>query len=227
MDLRVDWASHDAAKYAVQHWHYSRTLPVPPIVKIGVWEDQLFVGVVLFSRGASSNLLKPYGLKQSEGCELTRIALSNLHVSPVTQIIKRAIALLRENSPDLRLIVSFADPHYGHHGGIYQAANWIYAGTTNASKEYWHKGKRLHSRQVSERGFNIQQGQLRRTVKPSECTIVETPGKHRYLWPLDKRMRRQVESLSQPYPRPIGVEGNTTGDQPGAARSSRASGFEV
>lgn len=201
-ELKVDWASIEATRYACENFHYSKSVPVPPLVKIGAWENGKFIGVVVFSRGASSNLLKPYGLEQSEGCELTRIALTK-HQTPVSRIVKLAIMFLKKNSPALRLIVSFADPHQGHHGGVYQAGNWIYAGQTASGKEYWYKGRRLHSRQVSEKGWNIQQGMVRKTVKPSECDIVTTAGKHRYLMPLDEKMRVRIEPLARPYPKRV------------------------
>ena len=172
---------------------------MPPLVKIGVWEDGKFRGVVVFSRGASPSLLKPYGLKQSEGCELTRVALTK-HSAPVSRIIRIAIALLKKKAPTLQIVVSFADPQQGHHGGIYQAGNWIYTGTTAASKDYYFKGKRLHSRQVSEKGWNVQQGKTRKTKKPSECDIVKTPPKHRYIFPLNKTIRQRIERLKKDYP---------------------------
>jgi hypothetical protein len=149
--LKIDWASHEAAKYACENWHYSKCLPVPPLVKIGAWEDNKYIGCVVFSRGASSNLLKPYGLEQVEGCELTRVAL-NKHKSSVSKILSIAMKFLKKNSPDLKLIVSFADPNEGHHGGIYQATNWIYAGRSAKSFKYLDKnGREWHSRQVSEK----------------------------------------------------------------------------
>lgn len=199
-DLKIDWATHQAAKYACVNWHYSKSVPVPPLVKVGVWERDKFIGVVIFSRGASSNLMAPYNLTQSEGCELTRIALTK-HDAPVSRIVKFAVQFLKRNSPELRLIVSFADPQYGHHGGVYQAGNWIFVGNTANGKEYWHKGKRLHGRQVSEKGWNIQQGAKRKTVRPSECKVIRTPGKHRYLMPLDAEIRSRILPLSKPYPK--------------------------
>lgn len=201
-ELKIDWATAEAARYACTNWHYSKSVPVPPLVKIGVWENGKFIGVVIFSRGASSNLMSPYGLNQDEGCELTRIALSK-HKTEVSKIVKFALKFLKKNSPNLRLVVSFADPQYGHHGGVYQAGNWIYCGDTAPGVEYWKNGKRLHSRQVSEKGWNIQQGQQRKTVKPSECKIVKTSGKHRYLMPLDDAMRAKIMPLSKPYPKRI------------------------
>ena len=52
--LKLDWATHEAATYAVEHWHYSHTMPKSKLVKIGVWEDGKFIGVVLFGVGATT-----------------------------------------------------------------------------------------------------------------------------------------------------------------------------
>ena len=214
-ELKIDWATHEAAKYACQNWHYSGSIPVGKLVKVGAWENGKFIGVVLFGRGANSQMLNPFGLKQDEGCELTRIALTK-HKSTVSRIVKFALVFLKKNSPSLRLVVSFADPQYGHHGGVYQAGNWLYCGDTLPGVEYWHRGKRLHSRQVSEKGWNIQQGEKRKTLKPSDCTIIKTLGKHRYLMALDKEMRDKIAPLAKPYPKR--VKQAMDGDQPSQRR---------
>lgn len=202
VDLKLDWCSHAAAKYAVERWHYSKTLPPPPRVSVGVWENTFFIGVVLFSRGACPHLLSPYGLQQTEGCEMTRVALTQ-HTTPVTRIISRAIMMLKKLSPTLRLIVSFADPMQGHTGIIYQAGNWVFVGDT--SPDYFHidkTGKKYHSRQVRRNGAPIKQyGQYRLTPDPRAMKLVETTGKHRYLFPLDAAMQKQIEPLRKPYPK--------------------------
>lgn len=181
------------------NWHYSKSIPVPPLVKIGAWEDGVFIGVVIFSRGASSNLMNPYGLKNFEGCELTRIAL-NKHQSTVSQIMSKSIKLLKKTNEGLKLIVSFADPHEGHHGGVYQATNWIYTGISQGSIQYTYNGKNIHSRQISEKGWNIQQGVKRKTLKPSQCDKLKKV-KHRYIFPLNKKTRKKVLVLSKEYPK--------------------------
>src|SRR2546422_940116 len=70
--LRLDYCSHEAARYAVMHWHYSRSVPAGKLVKIGVWETGEFIGCLIFSYGANRNLAKSVGLTQMEVCELTR-----------------------------------------------------------------------------------------------------------------------------------------------------------
>ena len=64
-----------AARYAVEHWHYSQRMPVGRSTYIGVWEDKRFVGVVIFGRGASPHLGTAYQLTPMECVELTRVAL--------------------------------------------------------------------------------------------------------------------------------------------------------
>lgn len=130
MSLRLDWCSHEAAKYAVEHWHYSKSLPTPPLVKIGVWEDEKFIGCVMFSRGSNNNMLKPYSLSVTEGCELTRVALTT-HKAPVSRIVSIALRMVRKEMCGLRLVVSYADPNKGHAGSIYQAGGWVYVGQTD------------------------------------------------------------------------------------------------
>lgn len=217
-DLRIDWATHQAAKYACENWHYSKSVPVPPLVKVGVWESDEFIGVILFSRGATPTLLNPFGLSQTEGCELTRVAL-NKHKSPVSRIVRLAIAFLKKKSPGLRLIVSFADPSEGHYGGIYQAGNWIYAGQSSPSTEFiGPDGKRIHARMVKKKGWTTVQGVKRKVLTPSQCVPIKKPGKHRYLMPLDNAMMAVIQPLSRPYPKR--EKQAMGGDQPSQRRGS-------
>ncbi len=195
-ELKVDWATHEAAKYACEHWHYSGSLPVSKLVKLGVWEEGKYIGVVLFSRGANRNLLKPYGLTPVEGCELTRIALTG-HKSPVSRIIKVAIKKLAEVCPDLRMIISFADMDEGHNGAIYQASNWVYVGRITQTSRAEYKGRVAHKRTFDSAGIK-------------GYKMLGTKGKHKYLMPLDKAMRKQIEPLAKPYPKRPSDSGAST-----------------
>jgi len=194
--LKLDWCSHAAAKYAVEHWHYSRRMPMPPIVSIGVWEDGAYVGCVLFSRGANAQLGAPYGLSMTECAELVRIAITS-HTTPVTRIVSVALKFLRSNSPGLRLLVSYADPSEGHHGGIYQGGGWVYSGRSSDSKQYKHEGRWKHSREVTSGAFGGSRAVANYQALPSRVV----PGKHRYLMPLDAAMRAQIAPLAKPYPK--------------------------
>ena len=188
--LVVAPCSHEAAKYAVENWHYSRILPTGKIVKIGVWENDKFIGCVLFSRGASPNLGTALSLDQIQICELTRVALTK-HEAPVSQILVLAIKELKESNPGLECVISFADPKEGHKGGIYQATNWIYTGQSNPVIEYFIDGRWRHTR-------GAYHDPRRPTAKKRQ-----SPGKFRYLYPLNKKMKRVLAKLAKPYPNAV------------------------
>jgi hypothetical protein len=195
--LRLDYCSHEACKYAVEHWHYSQTMPAGKMVRIGVWEHDKFIGVVLFSRGASPHLGTKFNLTQYELCELTRVALTK-HETPVSRIVAIAIKLLRKVAPGLKLIISFADPQQGHVGGIYQAGNWLYTGTSPSTTEYLVDGKWKHHRSAFAKSGEHHHYQKR-----------IAPEKHRYVIPLDKALLATIPVL--PYPKTCvqGVDGDT------------------
>ena len=197
-DLRIDWATHEAAKYACVNWHYSGCLPAGKLVKVGAWESGKFIGVVLFGRGATPNLGRPYNLGQDECVELVRIALTK-HDIPVSRIASLAMKFLSRSNPKLRLIVSFADQSQCHHGGIYQAGNWVYNGQGDPAKFYMIRGKLTHPRSIGAKGL-VQNIHGARQIDPN-ATVVDVPGKHRYLMPLDADMRARILPLAKPYPK--------------------------
>ena len=216
-ELKVDWCTYKAAKYACINWHYSGCMPCGKLFKIGVWEDSIYIGCVLYGRGANLHIGMPFGLEQIECCELVRIALNN-HITPVTQIVAKSLNMLKVTNKNMRLIISMADPEQNHHGGIYQAGNWIYIGKTKAQSNCIYKGKIMHKRSAMAK-FGTTTG----------LKFSKKLWKHKYLMPLDKKMRRQIIKLSKPYPKktcPEGVTGSTSGFQPEGIGSSPISGLK-
>jgi len=198
-ELKLDWATHKAAKYAVEHWHYSECMPVGKVVKVGVWEDNEFIGVVLFSMGANNNIGRPYKLKQFQVCELTRVALKE-QKSPATKIISFALKMLKRQSPGLRLVVSYADRNQGHHGGIYQAGNWLYSGKSDTDGGQQIFGRKLHRKSVFSKYGTNRLDWIRANVDLNASTV-KALSKHHYLMPLDKAMAEQIAHLRKPYPK--------------------------
>ena len=219
MSLRLDWCSYEAAKYAVEHWHYSKTIPANRSNYIGVWEDEKFIGAVIFGLGASPSLGKPYGLENFDFLELTRIALKE-HKTSVSKIGAIAIKMVRKHNPGIRILISFADPFHGHNGAIYQAMNWIFTGITDGSSMW----KLPNGDMVDPRRYNGH-GHNKPAPIPRGAELIKTPGKYRYLMPLDDAMRKQIEPLRKPYPkRGRGETDNAaqSNAQTGGARPTRS-----
>lgn len=194
-DLKIDWCDHKAAKYACEKWHYSKSVPVGKLVKVGAWEKGKYIGCVIFAWGMNKSLGSPYGLEMKECCELVRVAMQS-HDCAVSRVLALSFKFLKKQSKGIRLIVSFADPEAGHHGGIYQAGGWIYSGQSAKGYEWRLNGKRLNKRAYTGHNF----GNAKLDV-PFGAKKIALEGKHRYLMPLDKEMRAKIAPLSKPYPK--------------------------
>tara|TARA_B100000809_G_C15066710_1_gene504439 strand:- start:449 stop:1084 length:636 start_codon:yes stop_codon:yes gene_type:complete len=197
--LKLDWCSHEAAKYAVEKWHYSKTMPAGKLTKIGVWEDGRFVGCVIFGHGANNNIGSPVGFKQLEVCELVRISLAK-HETPVSRIGAIAMRMLRKHSPRLKLVVSYADPAQGHYGGIYQAMGWCYVGRSQPQRRLLVGGKFVHKRAASSKWG---------TTSPEAISVATGltakygPLEWKYVYWLSLRNdnKNKLRGMKMPYPK--------------------------
>ena len=193
--LKIDWATHEAAKYACEHWHYSKCLPTGKLVKVGAWENNKFIGVVLFSYGANNNGAKSFDLNQDQACELTRVALTK-HETPVSRILSIAIKHLKKQSPGIKLIFSYADKtNQNHFGTIYQANGWIYLGerkTSDKGAYYIINGKKMHGRSARAKYKSEKYFPKGWKHSPSET-------KHIYIYILDEEYKLMKEA--KPYPK--------------------------
>lgn len=209
-NLRLDWATHEAAKYACENWHYSKCLPTGKTVKCGVWEDSKFIGVVIFSYGANNNSCKYFEVTQQQCCELTRVALTN-HKSQVSRIIAIALKMLKKQSPGLLVCFSYSDKtNQSHHGGIYQAGGWLYLGerkTSDKGAYYKIRGKKIHGRSARARYGSESRFPIGWEHWPSQT-------KHLYLKILDNSYKKAFQVYKYPK-RATSIDNDASGDHPG------------
>lgn len=165
--LELFLASHAAARFACENWHYSKCVPGSKIFKVGVNEGGKFIGVVLFSRGANANMGKHFGMDTTEVIELSRVALTK-HETPVSRILKIAVKIMSKHNPGVKLVFSYADEtNQGHTGGIYRADNWMYLGKrTTIGGHYYLNGKFTHRRSISSRWGSVKKIPKTITVEP-------------------------------------------------------------
>lgn len=207
--MRLTRANDKAIKYACLKFHYAKAVPVVPLgYNIYNGKDE-WCGVILFGYGANHNMAKTYGLQQGECIELTRVALNGKQEA-TSQAVAMALKQLKKDCPLVRLVVSYADIDQEHIGTIYQATNWIYTGETSEGElKFIINGKKVHKKTIESHTI-IENGKK----KPCPQTIeyvrkyfdknakeFRTKGKRKYLMPLDKKIRKQILPLSQPYPK--------------------------
>ena len=193
-------ASKKANKYAIMNYHYSKRLP-NVMCSYSVFNDNNeWCGVIAYGLGASPSIGKPYNLAQGEILELVRVALNGKQES-TSKAISVSLRLIKKHCPMTQLIVSFADKGQNHKGIIYQATNWYYVGQTKTSgNEYWYKGRWTHSKTISDLVRNV--GLKRDSLKSRKSF-----GKIKYLYPLNKQIRKKIEKIRKPYPKKLCPDG--------------------
>lgn len=188
--LKIDWCTHEAAKYACENWHYSKCMPVGKTVKVGAWENDCFIGVVIFSYGANNNAPKSFGLNQNQACELTRVALKR-HQTPVSRILSISTKYLHKSNPGLKLVFSYADKsNQGHHGGIYQANGWLYLGERKAA-HVMINNKKIHKRTADGKYGN-------KNNYPIGWSMCKSETKHLYVKILNKEYKLDKTIVKYP-----------------------------
>ena len=214
-ELKLDWCSYTAAKYAVEHWHYSRRMPRNKLARIGVWEDGTFVGAVIYGVGAGNSTDgRRFGLaRQFEMAELVRVALRERR-SPTSRILAISLRMIRREYPQLRLITSFADEGEGHIGTIYQASGWLYLGRKTESNAYYIiNGKKEFPRTLYDRYGGQSIPWIREHLDSSarRCAAI----RYHYVYPLDSVLQHRIACMTQPYPKRPKDSSEPPGDQPG------------
>lgn len=207
--MRLTRANNKAIEYACKHFHYAKAVPVNTVGYNVYNAKDEWCGVILYGSGANNNIGNEFDLKQGECAELVRVALNGKQEC-TSQAVAMSLKAIKNDLPLCRLIISYADCDQSHLGTIYQATNWIFVGTKmeNCHDSSWIvNGKRIHGRIISDwvksRGGlqNLTRQQFIQKYYDKNAQPYVTEGKRKYLMPLDKRMRKQIEPLRKPYPK--------------------------
>jgi hypothetical protein len=169
------------------------------------------IGVVVYGPpvGASVSIGISPRVKRNEVLELKRLWIEDGHGKNVESfVISQSFKLLRIKMPEIKMLVSYADPAQGHHGGIYQATNWVFqelniTGKTSSfsvslvenpkPKDWIHS--RTIGRQFAHHNIELLKRYIGRTFLIKHDSV-----KYRYLYCLCPQIerRRILKSLNHP-----------------------------
>ena len=179
--------------------HYlHREAPVE--VSMGLWQGHDLFGVCIL--GAPSSAPLRSGLCGPKHC-MDVIELNRLWVddrAPKNSESRLIAATLRASPRPI--VVSYADPPFGHVGTVYQATNWIYTGLSARRWEWSVDGVDLHSQTLADRYMATEI----REKYGDRFAMRLRPRKHRYVFfACGQRERRRLRKLlryeQQPYPK--------------------------
>jgi len=194
----------EIADSLVKSFHYSARPPAN-VQLVGTWHE---AGGLFGESGdavAACYFSVPPTRWNEYVLELSRLVRKeDVQISLTGLIAECCHWLKRKKMVDL--VVSFADPTFGHHGGIYQAASWHYAGKRERACD----GLVINGNFVPGRTCNYLYGTRSAAKLAEQRPLWEIEpqydeGKHLYWKPLTNKGKKQAQRMkleSLPYPKP-------------------------
>jgi hypothetical protein len=193
----------DDAEELIKRFHYSRRVPTH-VVLCGTWHRPggLFGD---FGEAIAACVFRVPPTRWSEEVlELARLVRHEDDCPPLTALIAACCDELRRRKCDL--VISYADPTHEHHGGVYQASSWHFAGRREPTND----GILLDGHFIAGRACNNKWGtrsvEKVRELEPSRDIQPHfDAGKYLYWRALTKTGKRKAATLgleSLAYPKP-------------------------
>ena len=198
--LTVRPISHRAAKELLVRNHYLHTMPGGTQMTFGVFLEQRLLGALALGVGPFNAHRLVSGATHGDCICLTRLWLDDgLPKNSESRVLAVMLRSLARNTR-LKFVVTYADPSAGHLGTIYQAGGWFYTGISGPSVLYdLGDGVGRHSRTFGHALGTRSLRYLRR--QGTRVSPIERPGKHRYLYFLDKAWSDKLKVPVRPYPK--------------------------
>ena len=148
-DLEIEICNAVEIRGFIEEHHYSKNINGVKIKHcFKVTYNNELVGAVLFG-GMSTTAWKKFSDNEYSVLELRRlILLDEAGKNSESRVIGYCLRWIKKNDKAIDIVVSYADPYYGHNGTIYKASNFEFIGMSGKDNGYVdiESGKTYHSR---------------------------------------------------------------------------------
>ena len=200
---------YDEACELVKRFHYSRRVP-SNVQIVGTWHAG---GGLFGDRGdaiAACFFSIPPTRWSEDVLELSRLVRDERHRPSLSGLIAATVRHVKQSGAS-DLLVSFADRSKGHHGGIYQACSWRYAGQRGDNMDgVLLDGTFIPGRSCNSRWGTRSPAKLREIMPDRSIEPHFDIGKHLYWFPIGRGGQRKaarlgLAALSYPKPRLLDI----------------------
>lgn len=174
----------------IESHHYSHNINGLRVAHcFGLYDGDQMVGAMLYGGLAMANAWKKYGDSDAEVLELRRLVLiDDTPRNSESFFIGHTLRWLKRNT-EVKIIVSYADPNYGHSGVIYRATNFEHVGMTAPGKVIMYNGKKYHDKAIRTKYKGKPKPfakELRQALADGNAEYVKQLPKHIYVYKLRK-----------------------------------------
>lgn len=188
---------HATAAALIAAHHYLGTLPKAVQRNFGLFVDGVLVAAACYGPCHSAKL--PEGF-----LELRRLVKHPEYEISLSTFLSATLRTLKVEG--VSAVVSWADPSAGHHGGIYQATNWIYTEpySYNWNSHFRRPDGSIVDHRAAFKMFGTSSKTKVLALNPSWTAFLPAM-KLRYVMPLRMRKEKVLTALkarARPYPKP-------------------------
>ncbi len=194
MSIKDKYTVRSIKKEQTYEWllkkHYAHRLP-PISYAFGLFNHSL-VGVCTFGNNGGNpegNFINDYQI-----IELNRLCVAeDLEKNVLSFFVSQCLKVI----PKKYIIVSYSDLDLNHHGYIYQATNWYYAGFSKGDVTLISDNETLHRKSFYDRYGRSDQS----FIESKGFKIKKQKGKYRYFYFLDTKQKLNFPYKQEPYPK--------------------------
>lgn len=181
----------------IEKYHYSHNINgLSCKYCFGLYDNDTLIGAMIYGNLAMANAWKKYGESKEDVLELRRLVLidDTAQFSESFFIGKTLRWLKRETK--VKIIVSYADPNYGHSGVIYKATNFTHVGMTSPGRVIMWNGKKYHDKAIRTKykgKLKPFAQELKNALESGEAYYVKQEPKHIYVKKLRESCPQNVK----------------------------------
>lgn len=187
----LDFKSVDSieALQFLETFHYLPRFRKTIKATYGVFLEDKLIALTVFGLPSYNTVSKHYNLLGRQVLELSRFVINPNYQKKnlASWALSRSVKAVKNDFDEIYLLVTFADPHFGHEGVIYKAANWQIDGESRPGYYYqdsngyiihkktlWDHAQKLRK---TEKEYAIDNGYIKITSEPKKKFIkwIRTP----------------------------------------------------
>lgn len=186
--MQVAPATRQEIKPVIEANHYSKSINgVMSSFCFKLVQNNEIIGGMIYGKPAMRNQWKKYCSNEDDLIELRRLAIiDDTPKNTESFFIGKTLRWLKQNTR-LKIVLSYADPNYGHEGIIYKATNFKFMGLTQSTKVIMLNGKKYHDKSLRTKYNGVLKPfaiRLKAELDTGNAKYVSQKGKNIYLFKL-------------------------------------------
>jgi len=185
----------------VEEWHYSGNVNGLRVSYcFGLYDEGVLIGGMIYGGLGMANAGKKYADSEGEVIELRRLCcIDDTPKNTESYFIGQTLRWMKKHT-DIKVIVSYADAHYGHEGTIYKATNFEHVGMTSKGRVIVWGEKQYHDKTIrtyytNKAGVKDLKPFAKRVKNALDCgeaNYEDRPPKHIYVMNLRRKGKQNA-----------------------------------